>query len=74
MIHEPEMYSEMNTGQTTLSFASNEMASLNRLKIRENSINKNSARFEKISTAISIYSILKMLNIYIFPLPIRFFS
>ena len=36
-LHESNMYGELDTGQTTLAFASNEMASMNGFSIRKNS-------------------------------------
>lgn len=36
-LHESNMYGELATGETTLAFASNEMASMNGFSIRKNS-------------------------------------
>ena len=36
-LHESNMYGELDTGETTLAFASNEMASMNGFSIRKNS-------------------------------------
>jgi lactoylglutathione lyase len=40
-LHESNMYGELSTGETTLAFASNEMATLNGFSIRENLLSEN---------------------------------
>ncbi len=45
-LHESNAYAEMETGKTTLSFASNEMAEMNGFAIRKNDIKDIAPAFE----------------------------
>ena len=45
-VHESGMFAEMDTGETTLSFAANAMAELNGLRIRQNTPGELAAGFE----------------------------
>jgi uncharacterized glyoxalase superfamily protein PhnB len=45
-LHESNAYAEMETGQTALAFASNEMAEMNNFAIRENNAKDIAAGFE----------------------------
>lgn len=47
-IHESNLYAEMETGETALAFAGNEMAEANGVKIRRNAVNELAAGFEVV--------------------------
>ena len=45
-LHESQLYGELETGETTLAFAANEMAKLNGLSVRANRADETAAGYE----------------------------